>query len=87
MVKFKFEENRLLAVVLTHSIYIPSKVLILICIYIYIYIYDGHLFMYKTLPDLTIKRAHSLCKISNFRTILSKKLGDVMNFFLKWHEK
>ena len=43
--------------------------------------------MYKTLPDLTIKRTHSLCKISNSRTILSKKLGDVMNFFLKWHEK
>ena len=83
MVKFKFEENRLLAVVLTHSIYIPSKVLILICIYIY----DRHLFMYKALPDLTIERAHSLCKISNSRTILSKKLGDVMNFFLKWHEK
>lgn len=43
--------------------------------------------MYKALPDLTIERAHSLCKISNSRTILSKKLGDVMNFFLKWHEK
>ena len=84
MVKFKFEGNRLLAVVsYTQHLY-PFKSTHL---NLHIYIYDRHLFMYKALPDLTIERAHSLCKISNSRTILSKKLGDVMNFFLKWHEK